>query len=208
MYTGLLHTHKLVVTIFLIHYVIKLLLLLTDKKELLEKYTKATKIAEMVVSVLFLVTGVGLLFSAAPKDNYLFLILKLVAVFISIPIAIVGFKKGNKGLALLSVVLILAAYGLSEMGRAKSGKVTVDTTTVGNDPLEVGKKVYTDACISCHGSDGKLGMSGAKNLSATVLSADEQKALILNGKNAMPAYKNLTEEQVSGVIQYIATFKQ
>lgn len=208
MYTGLLHTHKLVVTIFLIHYVIKLLFLLTDKKELLEKYTKATKIAEMVVSVLFLLTGVGLLFSAAPKDNYLFLILKLVFVFVSIPLAVVGFKKSNKGLALLSVVLILGAYGLAEMGRAKSGKVTVDTSTVGTDPLEVGKKVYTDACVSCHGADGKLGMSGAKDLSATVLSADEQKAIILNGKNAMPAYKNLTEEQVNGVIQYIATFKQ
>jgi mono/diheme cytochrome c family protein len=207
MYKGLLHTHTLVVTLFLIHYVIKLLLLLTDKKDTLENYTKKTKIAEMVISVLFLVTGVGLLFSAAPKDNYLFLILKLVLVFISIPLAIVGFKKGNKGLALLSVVFIVGAYGLAEVNKGQAGKVTVDTSASEGDALAVGKTVYTSACANCHGSDGKLGMSGAKDLSATILTAEEQKQLIRNGKNSMPAFKELTDEQVDGVIQYVATLK-
>jgi mono/diheme cytochrome c family protein len=51
-------------------------------------------------------------------------------------------------------------------------------------------------------------MSGSKDISMTQLSTEEQKALIRNGKNAMPGYKDLSEEQLDAVVQYIATMKQ
>ncbi|HKC68956.1 MAG TPA: hypothetical protein VKG26_12050, partial [Bacteroidia bacterium] len=54
-------THFVVVTIFFLIYLIKTLLLLTDKKDALTSFTKKVKVLEMIVSVLFLVTGVYLM---------------------------------------------------------------------------------------------------------------------------------------------------
>ncbi|HLP52610.1 MAG TPA: c-type cytochrome [Chitinophagales bacterium] len=205
MYTGLLHSHKLFVLLFLIHYIVKLVLLLTNKNEQLAKYTKATKIPEMVLSVAFLVTGGWMLIKSGAFST--FMIIKLVCVFSSIPLAVIGFKKGNKVLAFVAVFLIIMSYGLAEMNKKAKTGPKVDTSAITN-PIEAGKLIYTNSCVSCHGADGKLMLSGAKDLSITVLTAAEQKEMIRNGKNAMPGYKDLTDEQLDGVVQYIATLKQ
>jgi len=105
-------------------------------------------------------------------------------------------------------VLILAAYGLAEVNKKQQGAVKVDTSAT-NDPIEKGKIVYQNAsCIGCHGADGKLGMSGAKDLSITTLTIDEQKAIIKNGKSPMPGYKDLTDEQLNDLVQYIGGFRK
>lgn len=208
MYTGLLHTHKLVVLLFLIHYVVKLVMLLMNKNEQLAKYTKVTKVPEMIISFAFLATGGFMLFKGAALST--FMIIKLLCVFASIPLAVIGFKKGNKVLATVAVLLIVAAYGLAEMSAAKKAGGKVDTTIISGDPIAVGKTVYNTSCVSCHGADGKLGLSGAKDITITQLSSEQQKELIRHGKNAMPAYGNevLTDEQVDAVVQYVATLKQ
>ena len=135
------------------------------------------------------------------------IIIKLICVFTSIPLAVIGFKKGNKMLAFTAVVLIVLAYGLAEMNKKAKTGPKVDTSSI-TDPIAAGKLIYTNTCVNCHGSDGKLGGSGSKDLSATQLSVEEQKALIRNGKNAMPGYKDLSDEQVDAVVQYLATLKQ
>ena len=135
------------------------------------------------------------------------MIIKLLCVFASIPIAIIGFKRSNKVMALSAVVLIFAAYGLAEMSIKQKGGGKVDTSSAGSDPLVVGKTVYMNSCINCHGADGKLGGSGAKDLSVTMLSPEAEKEIIRNGKNSMPANKDLTAEQVDDVIKYISTLK-
>lgn len=208
MYTGLLHAHKFVVLIFLIHYVVKLLMLQMGRTEQLAKYSKVTKVPEMIFSFAFLLTGAWMLFKGGTLNT--FMIIKLVCVFSSIPLAIIGFKKGNKMLATLAVILIVAAYGLAEMSAAKKAGGKIDTTTVSGNPIEVGKTVFNNSCVSCHGADGKLGLSGAKDLTITQLTAEQQKELIRHGKNAMPAYgiEVLTDEQVDAVTQYVATLKQ
>lgn len=205
MYSSLLTSHKIIVTLFLLHYILKLVLLLLDRKQQLAAYTKATRVIEILLSVGFLVTGGWMLFSGA-VFNFL-LIIKLVCVFGSIPLAVVGFKKGNKALAALAVFLIVTAYGLAEMNRKAKTGGAIDTSTVSADPIAAGKLIYSQTCINCHGSDGKMGGSGAKDLSVSILTAEQKHDLIRNGKNAMPAYKDLTEEQVNDVIQYIATLK-
>jgi uncharacterized membrane protein SirB2 len=204
-YNILLQTHKVVVLLFLLHYVLKLVLLLTNRNEQLDRYSKSMRIPEMVLSVLFLITGgwmmiVGNAFSTLQ-------IIKLVCVFASIPLAVIGFKKRNKMLGALSVLLIVLAYGLAEMNKKAKTGPKVDTTSIG-DPMEAGKLIYTNSCINCHGGDGKLGGSGSKDLAVVALSVDEQKALIRNGKGAMPGYKDLSEAQLDAVVQYIATFQQ
>ena len=198
--------HRAIVSLFLLHYIVKLVLLLSGKKEQLANYVKATRIVEMLVSVGFLVTGVWLLIYLPVVTTLM--IVKIICVFASIPLAVVGFKKSNKGLATLAVVLILAAYGLAEANKSKQGQVKVDTTST-TDPIEIGRITYQNAgCITCHGADGKQGVAGAKDLSKTQLSIDEQKAIIKNGKSPMPGYKQLTDEQLSAVVGYIGTFRK
>lgn len=205
MYSTILTTHKIVVTLFLLHYFFKLVLLLNSRNEFLDKYSRATRVPEMILAVLFLVTGGWMIFSGAILNSLL--IIKLVCIFAAIPTAIVGFRKKNKTLAALAVFLIFTAYGLAEMNRKAKTGGKIDTSTA-TDPIAVGKIVYSNSCINCHGADGKMGGSGAKDLSASTLTNDQKIDLIRHGKNAMPAYKDLTDQQVKDVIQYINTLKQ
>jgi mono/diheme cytochrome c family protein len=209
MSTALLHSHKLFVILFLLHYLLKAFMLLANKHELLARYTKATRIPEIVISTGFLVTGVWMLINLPNGAIGSFMIIKLVCVFASIPLAVIGFKKGNKALAALAVLLIIMAYGLAEMSKKQKAGGAIDTTTVSSNPIEEGKLVYQAKCEMCHGADGKLGLAGAKDLGATQLNSDEQKQLIRSGKNSMPAFgaEVLTNEQVDAVVQYVATLK-
>jgi uncharacterized membrane protein SirB2 len=206
MYTGILHTHYLVVTLFLLIYVIKTILLLSDKNDLLVRFTKKVKIAEMIISVLFLVTGIFLAtqLTFGGKYDYLFWI-KLVMVFSSIPIAIVGFKRQNKILAALSLLLITGSFGLAEVYHKKKGiaKTNPNAPAVAaND----GKALYMANCVLCHGADGKLGASGAKDITATTLDVSQIKELILNGKGLMPAAQ-VNAEQAAAIADYVTTLK-
>jgi mono/diheme cytochrome c family protein len=191
--------------LFLLHYLIKTVLLLLNKKEALARYTKPTKVPEMVISSLFLITGVMMLLMGANINNLL--LIKIVLVLASIPIAVVGFKKEKKALAVLAVLFIITSYGLAEMSRAQKGKQMVDTTAAGEDPIVIGKKVYAELCVACHGAAGDAMLAGAKNLKISTLTHEEVISIIKNGKNNMAAYKNLTSEQLEGVAQYVESLR-
>lgn len=208
MHSHLLRTHIVIVLLFLIHYVIKLLMLQMGKTEQLARYTKVTKVPEMILSVGFLLTGGYMLFKGAALTTLM--IIKLVCVFASIPLAVIGFKKGNKVLATLSVLLLLAAYGLAEVNNAKKAGTAIDTSSVAADPIAEGKLIFNTKCVNCHGADGKLGFSGAKDLTATQLTAEQQKELVRKGKGTMPPFGTevLTDTQVDAVVQYVGTLKQ
>lgn len=206
MYTGLLHSHKLFVILFLLHYVLKLVLLLLNRQEHLARYSQFTKIPEMVLSVGFLLTGGGMLLKGAAITS--FTIIKLVCVFASIPLAVIGFKRKNKVLAFVAVLLIVLAYGLAEMNKKSKAGKKIETSAV-EDPIAKGKLIYTNTCVTCHGTDGKLGLSGAKDLSVSPLTAEQQKEQIKNGKNSMPAYGNMySEEEIDALVLYVGTLKQ
>ncbi len=200
MYKGFLHTHYLVVTLFLLIYVIKTILLLSNKNDLLSTFSKKIKVFEMVISFLFLLTGVYLTTQLpfGGKFDHLFWI-KIIMVFASIPLAVIGFKRSNKILAALSLLLLTASFGLAEVyhkkkGIAKEGSVVATS----ND----GKALYEATCVSCHGTDGKLGLAGAKDLSSSVLTVEEIKEIILNGKGMMPA-ASVNAEQASAIADYV-----
>ncbi|TAE47437.1 MAG: hypothetical protein EAZ89_17910 [Bacteroidetes bacterium] len=213
MYTGLLHTHRLSVILFLLLYVVKLVLLLAGRKEQLQKVTKITRIPEMVISALFLLTGIGLLVMVAQIT--VMLVIKIVLVLASIPIAIIGFRKSNKLLASLSVLLIVAAYGLAEANKIGVDKdplpaaVVSEVSEPGYDILAHGKALYARNCIVCHGEKGDMQGSGAKNLIISKLSDEELNKLVLYGKNAMPAYGKVYHgDEIKAVIAYVKTLRQ
>jgi uncharacterized membrane protein SirB2 len=200
MYKGVLHTHYLVVTLFLLIYVVKTILLLSNKEDLLEKFTKKVKVPEMIISFLFLATGIFLLTQLAYGSKFDYLLwIKLAMVLISIPVAVIGFKKRNKILAALSLLLIVASFGLAEVYH---GKKHIAAGNNANEGEMNGLALYDANCKLCHGTDGKLGASGAADLSATMLDANGIKDVILHGKNMMSPV-NVSEEQAKAIADYV-----
>jgi mono/diheme cytochrome c family protein len=203
MYKAIFYTHLISVNIFLLIYIVKTVLLLTDKKQKLAQFTKAIKVPEMMVSTLFLVTGIYMLMQI-PEIKTL-LVIKIIVVFASIPIAIIGFKKGNKVLAVLSLLFIISAYGMAEMSK-KQKTATVESTS---STSVNGQQIYTAHCARCHGDDGKLGMSGASDLSVCELNLQEKIDIIKTGKGGiMPSYITLGDEQIKVVAIYIESLKK
>ncbi|MBS1634807.1 MAG: cytochrome c [Bacteroidetes bacterium] len=201
MYKGFLITHQIVVTLFFLIYVIKTVLLLSNKQELLQRFTKIVKVPEMIVSAAFLVTGVYLL-TTLPSINILMWI-KIGLVLLSIPVAVIGFKKSNKGLAALSLLLITASYGIAEASKAKREKASAETSVAASN-ID-GKELYTQLCVSCHGNDGKAGASGASDLSKTALDNTAMAQIILKGKEGtMMLPQAVTNEQAAAIADYVS----
>lgn len=196
MATGILHTHYLCVILFTLIYLVKTILLLSDRNELLEGFRKKTKVLEMIVSFGFLATGIYLMTQLLAIPNIL--IIKIALVLLSIPLAVIGFKKKNKVLASFSFFLIIVSFGLAQ--KAKQAKAGGEIAVVS------GKEIFEDKCTLCHGDNGKLGLNGAKDLSLTGLDHKGITDIIAKGKNGMASYKDvLTTEQIDAVASYIET---
>lgn len=206
MYTGMLHTHTLVVTLFLLLYLIKTFLLVTRKEETLRMVTVKTQWAERIISVLFLATGIYLYLNSGNITWKLHL--KLGLVFASIPLAIIGFKRKKPLLAILSVLFLIAAYGLAEMNKKHVTKIEKPAVPINASELDAGLALYSSYCKSCHGDDGSLGLSGAKDLRVSTLTTEEKKSLVRSGKGAMPPYSQLSEAEVDAVVGYTETLRK
>jgi uncharacterized membrane protein SirB2 len=206
MYTGILHTHLLSVILFLLLYLVKTWLLATGKDEALEKISKATKHPERLISVLFLGTGIYLLMNSGNVTWMVYV--KIAMVFASIPLAVIGFKRKKSILAILSVVLLLLSYGLAEMNGKRAAKKKMPAMDLSQaSEAEAGKALYENYCQSCHGPEGDAGLSGAKNLKVTTLSAEEQASIISNGKGVMPGFKHLNSNEVQAIVKHVQGLK-
>lgn len=211
MYKGIFYTHLISVNLFLLIYLIKTILLLANKEEPLLKFTKVVKVPEMIISTLFLLTGIYML-TQIPSINTM-LIIKLVAVFASIPLAVIGFKKRKKPLAVISFILIIAAYGLAEMSKKKKpvadAAATQEDQQAGTPKVVDGKTVFEANCKSCHGEDGQLGLMDAPDLTKSVLDTNARIELIRNGKGVMQPFGGiLTDEEIQAVATYVESFKK
>jgi len=196
----MLHTHTLVVGLFLLLYLIKTFLLVTDKVEALQTFSNKTKWAERIISVLFLATGI---FLYVNSGNITWMVhLKIGFVFASIPLAIIGFKKKNKALSILSLLLLFGAYGLGEANKKQPAKAAKPEITIAANELETGKVLYAVYCETCHGQNGDGQKSGAKNLRISALDHAAKADLIKKGKGIMPAFSNLSDAEVEALILY------
>ncbi|RLD21052.1 MAG: hypothetical protein DRI71_09575 [Bacteroidetes bacterium] len=206
------HTHKLVVVLFILIYLIKAILLLMGNKDALNKFNKKVKIPEMIVSALLFITGIIMLNNIA--DFNLIFTIKLTIVVAAIPIAVIAYKKYNKILAVLALIMLISAYGLAEIFKAQFGKRQVVTEVV-TDPANEqynarvhGAALFTAQCIVCHGADGKASFSGAKDLTLSTKSADEIIETIKIGKNTMPKMAGIySEQELKALADYVNSLR-
>lgn len=201
-------------SLFLLDYIIKTILLLIGSSAL-EGYKKVTKVPSMIISTLFLASGIYLIAKIGMATVGGWFHLKLTLVVIGIALGVIGFKKNNKALAVISTVLFLYVFGVSEtkdiklgIGKPSVADVITDTANANYDILAHGKVIYTNQCMRCHGEDGKAGINGASNLTASMCENRGLVGIIRNGRNLMPAYKELLNEQeVLAVAEYVKSFR-
>lgn len=214
LFSALYHTHKLVVILFLAIYAIKTILLLIGSTNGLDKFSKFIKVPEMIISMLFLLTG-GYLVMDIAEFGILF-IMKLVFVLAAIPIAVIAFKKKKKLFAIISLFLIIGAYGFAEVHKSRMGKrhdfkeEVITNPEASNYVLSLhGKALYNAQCTVCHGNDGTSGLSGAKDLQLSEKSNEEIQSIINTGKNTMPKIKpEFNKQELKALVQYVNGLKK
>ena len=68
--------------------------------------------------------------------------------------------------------------------------------------LAEGKRIFTQTCVACHGTDGKGDHGGASLVSVTDL--DAAIATVTAGRNPMPSFRSaFTAEQIRDVSAYV-----
>lgn len=103
-----------------------------------------------------------------------------------------------------SAVLSGGACGSAE---EKHNRNAVAAQSAGAGPD--GRAIFRQYCVVCHGADGKLGLNGARDLSASILTLEERINIITNGKKLMTPFNEiLTTEEIRAVAEYTQTLKQ
>lgn len=72
-----------------------------------------------------------------------------------------------------------------------------------------GEELYKTYCVACHGSNGKLKLNAASDLSLSQMTLEERIKNITEGGSMMPAFAEvISEEQILAVAVYIDELKE
>lgn len=213
--TGMLHTHVLIVSLYLLQLIVKVALLSSGKHDQLDNFSKKVRFPSILLSVLLLATGIYLMVRT-PTGTEPFVLVKLIFVFASIPVGIIAMKRKKPVLGILSVVFLGAAMSLALVKPAflrtnSSKEVVVDKADPdsGEDAaafaatLESGREVFSLHCMRCHGADGNAGFQGAKPLSQSVLEEEQIQTIVRNGKGLMPPNGVLSDDEMKSLTAYV-----
>jgi mono/diheme cytochrome c family protein len=221
MQIGILHTHTLIVVLYMLLHLVLVTLLVLNNRNLLNTVRGKAKWGRITLEAMMILTGLYLLISA-PDGLALYNVLKYFLLVAAIGIAVVAFKRYNKALGVLSLAILVYIFLLAKqrdpMLRPEKAVVEEALTaiTVSNPPAEIrGKAIYTIACQRCHSANGEGNWLKSKNLRESML-VDSDKAKIIRwgskavgrDSNLMPANSYLTDDQVNDVVAYINTFRK
>jgi uncharacterized membrane protein SirB2 len=106
----LLHLHMGFAILFIVSFAIKSSLFLTGKQEAFLSYKKKTLLIETLFSVAFLVFGIWAMIFRIKTNSYQhWLDPKIALALLGIPIGIIGFKKENKAMVVVSLTFFVIA---------------------------------------------------------------------------------------------------
>ncbi|RSK51005.1 c-type cytochrome [Hymenobacter rigui] len=105
----------------------------------------------------------------------------------------------------------ISAASLAGIDSAQTAEIAASGATSEATPaLAAGKVLYTRNCAVCHGTDGKLGLNGARDLTQSNLNETGRIYQVTHGSisKKMPAFQGkLTDEQIQQVVAYSLTLQ-
>lgn len=184
---------------------------MTNHKETLKKFSKAVKIPEMIISFLFLATGIYMLVKGGHPELYM--MVKIILVLASIPLAVIGIRKENKVMLVLSVVILIYVYGIAETRSLTFTQPKMDgiIENVEDNNYQItkhGLALYQQHCLRCHGENGDKMRYESPDISKSNLTESERWEIINNGKDMMPAFgKKLDKNEKQAMEAFLQTLK-
>jgi len=74
---------------------------------------------------------------------------------------------------------------------------------------DVGKTIFGEKCIVCHGADGTAGIAHAANLQTSGIDSLSVTHTVTHGKNAMPAFDSqLSAGEIEQVTAYVLSLRK
>ena len=105
----------------------------------------------------------------------------------------------------------LSIWACSDSGSSEAKEEKATTSISKNEEIAKkvdGEKIYKTRCVVCHGINGDMGISGAKDLTESEMPLDERINIITNGKNVMTPFGQILEEdEIKAVAEYSQTLK-
>lgn len=219
--------HHVVILAFLVFYAYKVLLLLTGQTTMLDSLRARLPWLDAVLGTGVLLSGGYLALGYAGAWPW-WLVMKIILVLGLLPLSLVALRRKNRLLGLLTLLVFGYVYGVGytrsltlqrtpygepptsptdpRHGRMLSGlKSTPVEDTVQTGGL-IGKMLYRENCIRCHGLNGDKCLYGARNLQQSTLSLEARMALISHGRGKMPAFSpRLNDQQLQAVARFSQT---
>ena len=220
LYAILLHTHELLITLYVIIFTIKVVLLLINKEQTLANFRKRTRVlGEMVLPSLFIINGIILAYMSKTGFSDNWFLIKMCLIALSVGTGIYTFNKNNKLTGILTFLIFIYVIMLSyikdpmlkKAAKPVLENVITDPIAPGYDAVKYGLSIYVNSgCISCHGADGKLGNHGAANLSISVLPDPGIISVIRNGRGSvMKGYgEKLNPIEIHAVTEYVKSLRK
>ena len=225
--------HTLSVILFLILFILKAFLLFTNKTQTLETVKRKTKVLDMIFGTLILISGGYLLFQENGVATWLLVKVALVLAAIPLAITgLKKLNKPLVALAVIIFVYVYGMAETKSLSMTKDSPDRMEAVSPQEtlpDPAEAlntnelptgegapaiseemsetalanARQIYNTLCATCHGEDGSKKLNNAPDLSTSMQTMHERKAVILNGRGLMPAYKGqLTEQEAEELAAY------
>lgn len=109
-----------------------------------------------------------------------------------------------------SILIGLLVFGLASCGDSSSP--AAETKPASDEPisLEDAKAIYTLNCASCHGPDGTLQASNAKDLSISTMDETAVENTIRKGndKGMMPYEEMLSTGEIKGLVKFVQNLRK
>ncbi len=101
---------------------------------------------------------------------------------------------------------ILTIFSAPALLLLSCGGGNTGTAPATEPPRSIGEMIFDTHCTLCHGSDGRLGISGAKDLTTSPLARNEMIAVVTHGRGTMMPYKNILKpEEIEAVVDHVRT---